>query len=80
MKDNCYIAANSEPISKKELAEMIARYIGYDGRILYDESMGITPSVNAVPKRLNAEGWKAKIPLGEGIKDMIKYLETEVSG
>ncbi len=59
-------------ISIKELAELIADIIDYDGKILWDKSKPDgTPRKLLNTKRINQMGWKAEINLKEGIKQTI---------
>lgn len=51
-----------------ELAQMIAKAVGYDGRIEYDTNRpdGVPQKLLDVT-RMNQLGWKPKLPLSEGI-------------
>jgi GDP-L-fucose synthase len=55
-------------LSIKELAELVARTVGYDGEITWDTSKPDgTPKKQLDVSRLSALGWTASIPLAEGI-------------
>ena len=61
----------------KELAEMIARLSGFSGDILWDSTKPDgTPRKILDSSRLEALGWKAQIDLEEGIKDTIKWFNS----
>jgi GDP-L-fucose synthase len=52
----------------KELAELVARTVGYKGEILWDASKPDgTPKKQLDVSRLADLGWRAKIPLAEGL-------------
>ncbi len=58
-----------EDISIKELAEMVAEEVGYQGEILWDASKPDgTPRKLLDVSFLSDMGWKAKTPLREGIR------------
>ncbi len=58
-----------EDLTIRELAEMIMDIVGYEGRIVYDTSKPDgTPQKLLDVTRLHSLGWKAKIPLREGIQ------------
>lgn len=68
------IGPNHE-ISIKELAEMVANKVGYQGQILWD-----TTRPNGTPRRaldtskMDALGWKAKTSLDEGLDITIRWF------
>jgi len=52
----------------RELAELVARTVGYRGEILWDRSKPDgTPKKQLDVRRLAAEGWRARIPLADGL-------------
>ncbi len=66
-------------ISIKELSEIIAKEIGYNGKIMWDESRPDgTPKKQLDTKHLKKMGWQAKINLREGIKSTILDFKKEV--
>ena len=62
-------AGTGKEITIKELAELVARTVGYEGRIVWD-----TTKPNGTPRKLldvskaTRLGWTAKTPLAEGIR------------
>jgi GDP-L-fucose synthase len=57
-----------EDISIRELAEMVSEVVGYEGRIVSDPSKPDgTPRKLLDVTRLNGLGWKARVPLRDGI-------------
>ena len=62
-------AGSGKEISIRELAELVARVVGYDGEILWD-----TSKPNGTPRKLldvskaTALGWRYKTELAEGIR------------
>ncbi len=60
-----------EDLSIKELAELIKEITGFEGSIVFDTSKPDgTPRKLMDVSKLNALGWKATIPLQEGIKNV----------
>ncbi len=56
-------------ISIGELADLVKDVVGYEGRIVYDRSMPDgTPRKLLDVSRLRRLGWRAKVPLREGIE------------
>ena len=68
-------------LSIAELAETIARITGYRGRLVFDASKPDgTPRKVLDVSRLESLGWKARIPLEEGIRRTYRwYLEQAAS-
>jgi len=66
-----------EDLSIRELAEMVCRVIGFQGRIVYDSSRPDgTPRKLLDVSRLKALGWKPSIALEEGVRQTWQwYLE-----
>jgi GDP-L-fucose synthase len=62
-------AGTGKEVSIKELTELVAKVVGYEGEILWD-----TSKPNGTPRKLldvsKAEGlgWKYKVELEEGIR------------
>jgi GDP-L-fucose synthase len=67
-----------EDLSIRELAETVARIVGYTGDILWDESRPDgTPRKLLDVSRMNALGWSPRIPLEQGIRETWQwYLEA----
>ncbi len=65
----------------KELVEMVARVIGYNGDIRFDTSKPDGTPVKLLDvSRINSLGWQAKIGLEEGIKDTYEWYVRSISG
>lgn len=63
-------------LSIKELAEMICNIVGYEGALDWDTSKPDgTPRKLMNVSKINALGWKAKIPLRDGIEQV--YAEVK---
>lgn len=55
-------------VSIRELAEMVCRIVGYEGRLVFDTSKADgTPQKLLDVSRLQSMGWKARIALEQGI-------------
>lgn len=60
-----------EDISIKDLALLVKKIVGYEGNLVWDTSKPDgTPRKLMDVSKINAMGWKAKISLEEGIKDV----------
>jgi GDP-L-fucose synthase len=58
-----------EDISIKELAELVREVVGYAGEIVHDTTKPDgTPRKLLDVSKLHGLGWRAKVPLGEGIE------------
>ncbi len=65
-------------ITIRELAEMIQDIVGYEGKIIYDTSKPDgTPQKLLDVSRLNELGWKASIPLKEGIAQTYEWYKSK---
>ena len=70
---------SNEEISIKDLAIMIAKIVGYEGSILWDEKMpNGTPRKKLNTSVLDKLGWKSKTNLEEGIKLTLKAYNTDL--
>ena len=59
-------------LSIKELAELVAKIVGYEGEILWDTSKPDgTPKKQLDVGRLAKLGWRARIPLAEGLTSTV---------
>jgi GDP-L-fucose synthase len=67
-----------EDLSIRELAEMVARVVGYRGELAFDTSKPDgTPRKLVDTARINALGWRARIGLEEGLRDTYRwYLDN----
>jgi GDP-L-fucose synthase len=62
-------------VSIAELASMVANTVGYEGRVRYDTSKPDgTPRKLLDVSRLTALGWKASIPLAEGLDETYRWF------
>ena len=67
-------------LSIRELAEAVATVTGYEGGIYWDISKPDgTPKKQLDVKRLAALGWRARVPLGEGLKSTVERFRKERS-
>lgn len=67
-----------EDLTIRELAEIIARVTGYRGRLVFDSSKPDgTPRKLLDVSRLQALGWKARIPLEEGLARTYEWYLSE---
>ncbi|EAU54070.1 GDP-L-fucose synthase family protein [Mariprofundus ferrooxydans] len=58
----------------RDVAELIQRIVGYNGEVIWDASKPDgTPRKLMDVKRLNGMGWKAEIPLEEGIRSVYAH-------
>jgi GDP-L-fucose synthase len=66
-------------VTIKHLAESIQRVVGHTGEIQWDTSMpdGFPEKTMDVSK-LNALGWKSKMPLEAGLKDAYEWFKANV--
>jgi GDP-L-fucose synthase len=63
-----------EDLTIAELAALVARVVGYGGRIAYDSSKPDgTPRKLLDVSRLHALGWQARIPLEEGVASTYQW-------
>jgi len=71
-----------EDVTIRELAEMICEVIGYKGGLVFDATKPDgTPRKLLDVRRINGLGWKARIPLREGIgMTYAWYVENVVGG
>lgn len=66
-----------EDVTIAELAAMIASITGYDGRIVFDSSKPDgTPRKLLDVSRITALGWRPRIPLEQGIRDVYRWFVT----
>lgn len=69
-----------EDVTIEELARMIARVVGYGGRIVFDASKPDgTPRKLLDVSRLHATGWKARIGLEEGLSATYRWYRENVA-
>jgi len=64
-----------EDVSIRELAELVARTVGYPGELVQDTSKPDgTPRKLLDVSRINKLGWKAGIPLEEGVQETYQWF------
>ena len=75
----CWLNVGSQnEISIKDLAKLISNYVGYKGKIIWDESKPDgTPRKKLETSRLYNLGWLPKIDLKRGIKATIEDYKKE---
>jgi GDP-L-fucose synthase len=67
-----------EDVSILELAQLVARTVGFEGDIVTDPTKPDgTPSKLMDVSKLTAQGWKAKISLNEGIAKVVAEVQEE---
>lgn len=77
MQSHINIGSGHE-ISIQDLAMLIAKITGYQGRVIFDPSRPDgTPRKKLDCRRLSALGWQASIPLEEGIKATYATYQAE---
>jgi GDP-L-fucose synthase len=69
-----------EDISIRELAELIARVVGFEGELVFDISKPDgTPRKLLDVSRLKNLGWQAKISLEEGIRNTYRWYVQQLN-
>jgi len=65
-------------ISIKDLANLVADFVDYDGEIIWDSSKPDgTPKKQLDVKKINSIGWRSTISLEKGLRDTIKQFIDE---
>ena len=66
-------------VSIRDLADLVAKVVGFSGRIVFDDSMpdGTMRKLLDV-SRLARLGWTAKIPLEQGIRETYEWYQSNV--
>lgn len=68
-------------VTIRELAELVARVVGFSGRLAYDSSKPDgTPRKLLDVGRLTGLGWKARISLEEGVTDTYRWFVANQTG
>ena len=72
---------SGEEVTIAELARSVARVAGYDGRLVFDTSRPVgTPRKRLDLRRMDALGWRARIPLEVGLRSTYGwYVESRWS-
>lgn len=69
-----------EDLTIADLASLVARIVGYSGRILFDASRPDgTPRKLLDVSRIKALGWQARIPLDQGIASTYEWYVARVA-
>jgi GDP-L-fucose synthase len=67
-------------VSIRELAELVARAVGYEGRFVYDTSRPDGPPRKLLDvSRLTALGWRPKIELEAGLRETYRWFVEHVA-
>jgi GDP-L-fucose synthase len=67
-------------LSIRELAEAVATATGYSGSIVWDRSKPDgTPKKQLDVSRMTALGWRARIPLAQGLEEAVMAYRTELA-
>ena len=74
-------AGVGEDVSIRELAELVRRVVGFEGRIDWDSSKPDgTPRKLLDVSKLHALGWRARIPFEEGVRSTYAWYRANVAG
>ena len=68
-------------VTIRDLVDLVQRTTGYQGKVVFDAAKPDgTPRKLLDVSRINALGWKARIPLEEGIASTYRwYLENQAA-
>jgi len=70
-----------EDVTIRELAELIAGIVDYRGQLLFDSTKPDgTPRKLLDVSRIHSLGWRARIPLPEGIRQTYAWYLEHASG
>ena len=73
LSDSLYNIGSLMEVSIRELAELISKIVGYDGRIKWDQTKTDgTPRKLMDSSKINLAGWKVKINLKKGIESLYR--------
>ena len=74
-------AGVGEDVSIRELAELVQRVVGFEGRIEWDSSKPDgTPRKLLDVSKLHALGWRAEIPFEDGVRSTYQWYRDHVAG
>jgi GDP-L-fucose synthase len=69
-----------EDVSIRELAELVARAVGFSGTLVFDSTKPDgTPRKLLDTSRLTKAGWRPRIRLDEGIRETVAWYRTALS-
>ena len=78
--DNHVNIGTGSDVSIKELSELVARIVGYDGETLWDASKPDgTPRKLLDVSRLSDNGWNASISLEEGVRSTVEWYRAHIA-
>jgi len=64
-----------QDISIEELAKLIKKVVGFEGKLVFDASKPDGTMVKLTdPSKLHALGWKHKVELEEGIEEVYRWF------
>ena len=70
-----------EDVSIRELAELVRRVVGFEGRIDWDSSKPDgTPRKLLDVSKITALGWRAEVPFEEGVRTTYQWYRDNVAG
>ena len=68
-------------VSIRELAELVRRVVGFEGRIDWDSSKPDgTPRKLLDVSKINALGWRAEVPFEDGVRSTYQWYRDHVAG
>lgn len=71
---------SGDELSIKQLAELIKKIVGYQGRIVWDKTKPDGPNRKFLdPQRLKEMGWRRKIGLNKGLIDYYEYYRQRAA-
>lgn len=74
-------AGVGEDVSIRELAELVRRVVGFEGRIDWDSSKPDgTPRKLLDVSKITALGWQAEVPFEEGVRSTYQWYRDNVAG
>jgi GDP-L-fucose synthase len=80
VRDGLFNVGTGEDLTIKDLAELVMRVVGFDGRIVFDSSKPDgTPRKLLSPERLGSLGWKARTGLEDGVRKAYEDFRARVS-
>lgn len=71
---------SGQELSIKDLADLISKIVGYNGKVIWDSSMPDgTPRKALNNSRLESLGWEPKITLEDGIRSTYNWFRSNLS-
>ena len=79
MVNHLYNIGSEDEVSINQLAEIIKKVTGYEGKIVWDSNYpNGTPRKKLDSTKLNKLGWRALIRLPEGIKEVYNLYTKSI--